>query len=310
MKWLSPVLRHGMIIVVVIAISVAYAYREQLFPMFYQQAGLQDESTESGSAAVTETPAPVTDKSVSTEEPAPAAVASAPAGSAPAGSAPAGSAPAGSAPVGSAPVGSAPVGSAPAGSAPAGSAPVGSAPAGSAPHHEMRANKMGQKTIETAPAAPTAPAVPSTPTVSTIPPVPSRHSAPATVEQAPAPAASASAPDAKTLQADQEAMKNFYLIINNARQAYWQAQFDKAEEYYQQAIRLMPAIPDTYGELGNIYYGQGKWEKAGESYYQAAVRLLDEKRVAKAYHLMTILRGLAPERAEALQKKANEMSLK
>ena len=166
----------------------------------------------------------------------------------------------------------------------------------------MSSNQAGQKTIETAPVAPASPAVPSTP------PAPPRAAAPATVEQVPAPAASAQA--ANTLQAEQEAMKNFYLIINNARQAYWQAQYDKAEEHYQQAIRLMPEIPDTYGELGNTYYGQGKWEKAGESYYQAAVRLLDEKRVAKAYHLMTILRGLAPERAEALQKKANEMGLK
>jgi uncharacterized protein HemY len=65
----------------------------------------------------------------------------------------------------------------------------------------------------------------------------------------------------------------------------------------------MPETPDGYGELGNVHYAQGEWDKAGESLYQAAIRLLDKGRSDKAYNMLSIIRGLQHERAAELEKR-------
>jgi hypothetical protein len=97
--------------------------------------------------------------------------------------------------------------------------------------------------------------------------------------------------------------QRYYQIINQARQAYWQGQIQQSVDYYQQAIKLMPAYPDGHGELGNVYYSQGEWDKSGESLYQAAIRLLDKGRSDKAYNMLMIIRGLQHERAAELEKR-------
>jgi len=97
--------------------------------------------------------------------------------------------------------------------------------------------------------------------------------------------------------------QHFYQIINKARHAYWQGQYPQSVAYYQDAIMLMPESADGHGELGNVFYAQGEWDKAGESLYQAAIRLLDEGRKDKAKHLLSIIRGLKHERAVELDKR-------
>jgi hypothetical protein len=121
---------------------------------------------------------------------------------------------------------------------------------------------------------------------------------PAYRQQMPAPPATA------TMQRPEVTPQQQYTqIINRARQAYWQGQYQQSINYYQQAIKLMPESADGHGELGNVYYTQGEWDKAGESLYQSAIRLLDKGRSDKAYNMLSIIRGLRHERAAELEKR-------
>jgi len=300
MKWLNPILRHGVVVIVVIAIAIAFAYRQQLFPMFFSQPATQAESSQTATGQKTdeaskEVPAAPTTEAGKEIPAAPIAKTT-------------------------------PMPDSTAASATPQSLPDDQAKAGfesgalSAPPVQQqgptqkmmddnrRADISGS--TQTAPRSP-APApsqrpMPAQPFIPAQPHAPARPPVPPVAQQ---PGESQPMPINRQ-PVDKEKMQNFILILNNARHAYWQREMDKAEKAYQQAIRLMPDVADTYGELGNLYYSQGEWQKAGEAFYQAAVRLLDTNRVGKAYHLMTILRGLAPERAEALQKKATKMGLR
>lgn len=106
-------------------------------------------------------------------------------------------------------------------------------------------------------------------------------------------------------EADQQ--QRFFQLLNSARQAYWQNEYGQAVDSYQQALELQPHNPDIYGELGNVYYSQGEWEKAGESFYQAAVRLIKYNRPDRAYYLLPVISGLKKERAAELQQQLNEL---
>ena len=91
-------------------------------------------------------------------------------------------------------------------------------------------------------------------------------------------------------------------ILNKARQAYWDGQINTAEEYYVQLSHNNPTA-NVYGELGNIYYMQGKWKEAGSAYYEAAIRLIDQKQYAQVNYLLRVIQGLNPDVARKLQKK-------
>jgi tetratricopeptide (TPR) repeat protein len=114
------------------------------------------------------------------------------------------------------------------------------------------------------------------------------------------PAAAATTP---ALGPEASSQQEYQQVINKARHAYWQGQYQQSVSLYEQAIKLMPETPDGYGELGNVHYAQGEWDKAGESLYQAAIRLLDKGRTDKANNLLSIIRGLQHERAAELEKR-------
>lgn len=88
-----------------------------------------------------------------------------------------------------------------------------------------------------------------------------------------------------------------------ARQAFWNGNPLDSEKLYLDLVKLHENNPNVYGELGNVYYSQGKWEKAGKAYYQAAVRLLDLKQTQQVNYLLRVIQGLDIESAEKLKLK-------
>ena len=92
-------------------------------------------------------------------------------------------------------------------------------------------------------------------------------------------------------------------LFITARKAFQKGDLKKAEKVYQQLVELDGDNPDTYGELGNIYYAQGKWDKAGQAYYEAAVRLVEEGNLQQVAYLQRVISGLNIEYAEKLQQK-------
>ncbi|MFK5892753.1 MAG: hypothetical protein QM504_06000 [Pseudomonadota bacterium] len=92
-------------------------------------------------------------------------------------------------------------------------------------------------------------------------------------------------------------------MINTARQTYWSGDMQNAEKMYLHLAGMEDANPDIYGELGNVYYSQGKWKESGKAYYEAAVRLIALNKNKQIPYLMRVIQGLDAESAEKLKQK-------
>ena len=105
--------------------------------------------------------------------------------------------------------------------------------------------------------------------------------------------------NAKNVHLTEEVKQMFYM----ARQSYWMGNPIAAEKIYLKLMNIEDDNPDVYGELGNVYYTQGKWNEAGKAYYEAAIRLLDLDRNNQVDYLLRVIQGLDSDSAEKLKQK-------
>jgi hypothetical protein len=97
-----------------------------------------------------------------------------------------------------------------------------------------------------------------------------------------------------------------YRVLAAAREAYWLRDYAVAEQKYQELIALDPDNPDGYGELGNMYFSQGDWEKAAATYYEAGTRLAAQGMYDRARQLVEVIRGLNGEQADELEQQIGD----
>jgi Tetratricopeptide repeat len=93
-----------------------------------------------------------------------------------------------------------------------------------------------------------------------------------------------------------------YELLAAAREAFWMHNYDDAEKNYRALTELEPKNPDGYGELGNMYFSQGRWDEAAAAYYEAGTRLITEGRLEAARELVNVIRGLNGKQADELEK--------
>ena len=91
-------------------------------------------------------------------------------------------------------------------------------------------------------------------------------------------------------------------LLISARKAFNQGSMIESEKFYIELIQLDNDNPDNFGELGNVYYSQGKWDDAGQAYYEAAVRLITDKNYNQIAYLQRVIQGLNTEHAEKLSQ--------
>ncbi len=87
-----------------------------------------------------------------------------------------------------------------------------------------------------------------------------------------------------------------------ARESFYQRKYELSEQNYQKIIDSTEDNFDAYGELGNVYFNQGKNEQAASAYFQAAAILVRKGQVNRALSLMGLLRHLDKSKANELQK--------
>ncbi len=87
-----------------------------------------------------------------------------------------------------------------------------------------------------------------------------------------------------------------------ARKAFYQRKYDLSEQNYQKVIDSTEDNVDAYGELGNVYFNQGKREQAASAYFEAAAILVRQGQIYRARSLMGLLRHLDKSKAGELQK--------
>lgn len=94
--------------------------------------------------------------------------------------------------------------------------------------------------------------------------------------------------------------------IEQARQAFWARDLVKAEAMYRELLKREPAA-DAWGELGNLYYGQAKWQQAATAYAEAAIQLLEHGQYSQAMFLHYVVQGLDPAQAARIEAKTRSM---
>lgn len=86
-----------------------------------------------------------------------------------------------------------------------------------------------------------------------------------------------------------------------ARKAFYQRDYDKSIQSYKDVIASTEDNFDAYGELGNVYFNQGKKQEAASAYFEAAAILIKKGQVSRAQSLMGLMRHLDKAKAEELQ---------
>lgn len=87
-----------------------------------------------------------------------------------------------------------------------------------------------------------------------------------------------------------------------ARKSFYQRKYALSEQSYQKVIDDTEDNFDAYGELGNVYFNQGKKIQAATAYYEAAAILIRKGQVQRAKSLMGLMRHLDKSKAVELQK--------
>jgi TolA-binding protein len=87
--------------------------------------------------------------------------------------------------------------------------------------------------------------------------------------------------------------------LNTARTAFWKKDYARAERLYVALIQQY-AAGNLFGELGNVYYYQGKTNQAAMAYSQSIIKLMQENKASHARFTLDILWRLDPTRANLL----------
>ena len=91
-------------------------------------------------------------------------------------------------------------------------------------------------------------------------------------------------------------------FTHNCTRTFYQRQYELSEQSYQDVINNTTDNFDAYGELGNVYFNQGKKEAAAMAYFEAASILVRKGQIRRAKSLMGLLRHLDKNKANDLQK--------
>ncbi len=105
----------------------------------------------------------------------------------------------------------------------------------------------------------------------------------------------------KVIDATQQydAVRSFWIT---ARKSFYQRNYKLSEQSYKQVIDKTKDNVDAYGELGNVYFNQGKNKEAASAYFEAAAILVRNGQANRARSLMGLLRHLDESKADELKQ--------
>ncbi len=87
-----------------------------------------------------------------------------------------------------------------------------------------------------------------------------------------------------------------------ARKAFYQRDYALSEKSYRTVIANTTDNFDAYGELGNVYFNQGKKKEAAAEYFEAAAILAQKGQTRRAKSLLGLLNHLDKGKADELRK--------
>jgi len=88
-----------------------------------------------------------------------------------------------------------------------------------------------------------------------------------------------------------------------ARKSFYKHEYVQSEQLYKRVIAATRNNYDAYGELGNVYFYQGKNDKAADVYMKAALILIDSGQRNRARSLLGLMHHLNKDKAKLLEQK-------
>lgn len=96
--------------------------------------------------------------------------------------------------------------------------------------------------------------------------------------------------------------------IDAARKAFWEHDLPKAERLYRMLTTSKVADINAWGELGNIYYMQGRWKDAAVAYAEVALKLIDEQKMQRAAFFHQLVRQMDVEQSARIDQHLRELN--
>jgi hypothetical protein len=109
---------------------------------------------------------------------------------------------------------------------------------------------------------------------------------------------------AETAAAQRQTVQKIWV---DARNAFWNRDLAMAELKYHALSAKLPDNPDVMGELGNVFYVQGKHKQTVAAYYRAAELLIEKGRSNRVLIILDLLYKLEPEKANTLRARMARM---
>jgi TolA-binding protein len=94
--------------------------------------------------------------------------------------------------------------------------------------------------------------------------------------------------------------------LYNARQAFWDRDYQNAIREYQQLIDQNPLNADYSGELGNVYYVLNDYNNAAELYFRTAQLLLRQGQRDEARQLLAPINAMNRELGDKLKQQLEQ----
>ncbi len=88
-----------------------------------------------------------------------------------------------------------------------------------------------------------------------------------------------------------------------ARKSFYRRDYVQSEKQYKHVISITKNNFDAYGELGNVYFNQGKNNQAADAYMNAAVILVKQGQINRARGLLGLMQYLDKGKAQKLRQK-------
>jgi hypothetical protein len=92
------------------------------------------------------------------------------------------------------------------------------------------------------------------------------------------------------------------MSLTEARQAFWARDMPKAERLYRIITTADKADIHAWGELGNIYYLQSRWQDAAAAYTEVAINLIDKGDIPQAMYLLQVVARLDAKQAQRIHE--------
>ena len=92
------------------------------------------------------------------------------------------------------------------------------------------------------------------------------------------------------------------MSLTEARQAFWARDMAKAERLYRIITTADKANIPAWGELGNIYYLQSRWQDAAAAYTEVAINLVDKGDIPQAMYLLQVVGRLDGRQAQRIHE--------